>query len=104
MSYLFISLLFIALGALIKYGKMYFLLAGYNTMSAKEKANYRIEKAAQLFWRVMLYMGGVIILGQVIEMYIGWPVGDYFFWASILSGLPYLLWKSNSRSYFRNQL
>ena len=31
------AIIFIVLGVLIKYGKMYFLIAGYNTMSKKEK-------------------------------------------------------------------
>ena len=32
-----IAILFIVLGILIKYGKMYFLIAGYNTRSKEEK-------------------------------------------------------------------
>ena len=36
------AILFIVFGILIKYGKMYFLIAGYNTMSKEEKEKYNI--------------------------------------------------------------
>ena len=38
-----VAILFIVLGILIKYGKMYFLIAGYNTMPKEEKEKYNIE-------------------------------------------------------------
>ncbi|MDO6595777.1 DUF3784 domain-containing protein [Oceanihabitans sp. 2_MG-2023] len=31
------------MGTLIKYGKCYFLIAGYNTMTNEEKEKYHIE-------------------------------------------------------------
>lgn len=34
-----VAILFIVLGILIKYGKMYWLIAGYNTMPKEEKKN-----------------------------------------------------------------
>ena len=34
------AILFIVFGIFIKYGKMYFLIAGYNTMSKEEKEKY----------------------------------------------------------------
>lgn len=44
-----IAILFIVLGVLIKYGKMYSLIAGYNTMPKDEKENYYITE-----------MGGIV--------------------------------------------
>lgn len=43
------AILFIILGILIKYGKMYFLIAGYNTLPAKKKATYDINGLQQYF-------------------------------------------------------
>jgi len=51
------AILFIVFGILIKYGKMYFLIAGYNTMSKEEKEKYNIEKIATVFRNVMFGMG-----------------------------------------------
>jgi len=44
-----VAFIFILLGIVIKHGKMYFLIAGYNTMSKEEKAKYDIEGIATLF-------------------------------------------------------
>ena len=43
------AIIFIVLGILIKYGKMYFLIAGYNTMPREEKEKYNIAGIATLF-------------------------------------------------------
>ena len=56
------AILFIVFGILIKYGKMYFLIAGYNTMSKEEKEKYDIERIATVFRNVMFGMGFMIIL------------------------------------------
>ena len=47
------AIIFIVLGVLIKYGKMYFLIAGYNTMSKKEKEKYDIKGIATVFKNAM---------------------------------------------------
>ena len=57
------AVLFVVLGALIKFGKMYFLIAGYNTMSKEEQEKYDIEGIAHVFWNAMAGMGLLIILG-----------------------------------------
>jgi hypothetical protein len=44
-----IPIIFILLGILIKYGKMYFLIAGYNTMSKAEKEKVDIKGIATVF-------------------------------------------------------
>ena len=49
-----IGMIFIVIGVAIKYGKLYNLIAGYNTMTEEEKANYNIEKVANLFMWVMV--------------------------------------------------
>ncbi len=39
-----IAIFFIILGIVVKYGKMFSLIAGYNTLPEKEKAKYDIEE------------------------------------------------------------
>lgn len=57
------AMVFIALGIAIKYGKMHFLMAGYNTMSKEDKAKYDIEGISSVFRNVMFGMALIIILG-----------------------------------------
>ena len=94
------AIIFIILGILIKYGKMYWLIAGYNTMPKEEKEKYDLDGIATVFRNVMFGMALTIILGYFIA---NWTeksvIQDYAFGASIGIGIPYLLVKSNSRKY-----
>ena len=93
-----IAILFIVLGILIKYGKMYFLIAGYNTMPKEEK--YNIEGIANVFRNVMFGMALIIIIGFLVAKWTeNSKVENYSFWASMIIGIPYLLIKSNSKKY-----
>ncbi len=60
------AIIFIVLGVLIKYGKMYFLIAGYNTMSKKEKEKYDIKGIATVFKNAMFGMAFMIIIGYFL--------------------------------------
>ena len=95
-----IAILFIALGILIKYRKMYFLIAGYNTMSKEEKEKYDIEGIARVFKNVMFGMAFIIIVGFLVSKWLGNPeIENYSVLASVITGIPYLLIKSNSKKY-----
>lgn len=92
--------IFIVFGILIKNFKLYNLIAGYNTMSVEKKATYNIEKIAALFRNVFFAMAFIIIAGYVLskitENYI---IENISFYTALLIGIPYLLIKSNSKSY-----
>ncbi|PIV16936.1 MAG: hypothetical protein COS42_07415 [Flavobacteriales bacterium CG03_land_8_20_14_0_80_35_15] len=95
-----IAIIFIILGILIKYGKMYWLIAGYNTMPKDEKEKYNIEGIANLFRDVMFGMALIIIVGYFITKLTENPnIQNYAFWTSMIIGIPYLLIKSNSKKY-----
>lgn len=95
-----IALLFIVLGILVKHRKMYFLIAGYNTMSKKEKGNYNVEGIATVFRNAMFGMAFVIIAGSFIAAFTEHSnIQAYAFWASLMIGIPYLLIDSNSKKY-----
>ncbi len=92
--------LFILLGYLIYYRKMFFLIAGYNTMSDKEKAKYKIEKIALVFRNVMFGMAILILLTYPISIYL--DVQELQFYSlgiALTLGIPYLLFKTNSKEY-----
>jgi hypothetical protein len=94
------AIIFIILGILIKYGKMYWLIAGYNTMPKEEKEKYDIEGIATVFRNVMFGMALIIIVGYFIANFTESPnIQDYAFWASMAIGIPYLLIKSNSKKF-----
>jgi len=94
------AILFVILGILIKYGKMYFLVAGYNTMTREEKEKYDIEEIATLFKNVLFGMALIIFSGYFInKLSENSNIQDYAFWTSIIIGIPYLLIKSNSKKY-----
>jgi hypothetical protein len=95
-----IAILFILLGAAIKYGKMYFLIAGYNTMPAKEKAKYDIKSIANLFRNVMFTMGGLMLVANLAAYSFDMPeIEGYVFYPTLCIGLLWLIIRSNTKKY-----
>lgn len=100
---LLVAFLFILLGILVKYGKMYNLIAGYNTMPEKEKKQYDIEGIATVFRNTMFGMALIILAGYALENWMGYENGAiYALMISIVTGLPYLLVRSNSKAFRNN--
>lgn len=94
------ALFFILLGALIKFGKLYFLIAGYNTMPAEEQEKYDIEGIATVFWNAMLGMGLLLILGYFLAQNLDIKNLEFaLFMFIVLGGCAYLLVKVNSKKY-----
>jgi magnesium-transporting ATPase (P-type) len=94
------ALIFIILGIVIKNGKYYNLIAGYNTLSKEEKAKYNIEKIATLFRNVMFFMAAIILIGYIISRYIeNEQITFYTIIGVTVIGTTYLLIKSNSKAY-----
>lgn len=87
-------------GAAIHFGKLYFLIAGYNTLSKMEKDKVDIQGIGKLFWFVMLAIGliisGIDALSMVVEMGV---FKEYLTWSTIGVGMAFLLLKSNSTKY-----
>jgi len=94
------AILFIVLGALVKYGKMYFLIAGYNTMSSSEKEKINVEAVADVCRNGMFGMAFMIIVGYLISEFTGdQSIQRIVFFAAIFIGLPYLLVASNLKKH-----
>lgn len=95
-----IAILFIVLGIVVKYGKMYSLIAGYNTMAAEEKKKYDVEGIATVFRNAMLGMALIIVVGYFAAGWLENPdIKRIAFFSSLLIGIPYLLIKVNSKKY-----
>jgi hypothetical protein len=83
---------------------MYFLIAGYNTLSNEEQLKFKIEEMATLYRNVMLGMGIVIIIGDFIADYQQNPaIEKYTFFGVLAIGILYLVVQSNSKKYKKNQ-
>lgn len=99
-----VSAIFLVLGILIKYYKMYDLIAGYNTMSKEKQAQYDIEGIATVFRNTMFIMAFIQIAGYVASY---WFESKKFevlvLFVSLAIGLPYLLVLTNSKKYKINK-
>ena len=91
----------IILGIVIKHGKMYILIAGYNTMPEKKKKNVDISGFASLMRNCFVLMGLMIIVGHYTLFYLGLiKLTDFLILISILIILPILIIKG--RKYDKN--
>lgn len=94
------AIIFIVLGCLIKYAKLYNLIAGYNAMSKEEKQKYDIQGIGNLFWVVMLFMAAIMILGYLLSLiFNNQNMEIVCFFIALIVGIPYLLIQSNSKKY-----
>ncbi|WP_445383087.1 DUF3784 domain-containing protein [Robiginitalea sp. IMCC43444] len=97
-----VAFIFILIGILVKYGKMYFLIAGYNTLPKEEKEKYDIAGIATVFRNTFFGMALIIIAGYFLARYLNMPDLEWIsLFASTLLGLPYLLIRVNSDRYKR---
>lgn len=95
-----IAIFFIILGIAIKNGKLYFLMAGYNTLPAEEKKKYDVEAIASVFRNAMFFMAFVISVGHYISEWLELPaIKFYSFYGALLVGIPYLLIGSNRKKH-----
>ena len=94
------AIIFIIIGILIKYGKMYFLIAGYNTMTKEEQEKVDIVGISNVFRNALFGMAFVIILGYFAAQYFeNENIEIATFVAATVIGIPYLLIESNSKKY-----
>ncbi|WP_047549746.1 DUF3784 domain-containing protein [Psychroserpens sp. Hel_I_66] len=95
-----IAAIFIILGILTKYGKLYFLIAGYNTMPKEDQKKYDIKGIATVFRNAMFGMALLMLLGFGVSKWLNNPeIESYAVFVSIIIGVPYLLIASNSGKY-----
>jgi len=100
MTTLIIGIVLIIAGLLIKYGKMYFLIAGLNTMNHKQRAEYNLEKIGTLFRNVLSLMGICMIIGNLLTRHFENYLFDLFFIVvPVITGCIILIYKSNSDEY-----
>ncbi len=81
------SILLLAIGISIKYGKAYWLISGYNTMSSEKKKNVNVEQLGKrmgdfcIFLAVLIFL---IIMSLVFELFILTVIGAVLFISGII--------------------
>lgn len=101
---LFVALLYILLGILVKYGKFYNLIAGYNTMPEAQKKQYDIEGIATVFRNAMYLMALIIVLGYLLGLWLdNSKMALYALFIASAIGIPYLLIRSNAARYRKTE-
>lgn len=94
------AIILITLGILIKYGKMHFLIAGYNTLPKKEKAKYDIEGIASVMRNALFGMALFIIIGYCISKYTNNPlVASAIVTIGTIVFVLYAIIEANSKKY-----
>ena len=97
---LFVGLFFFLLGALVKYGKLYMLMAGYNTMSVSEKKQYDIKGIANVFRNGMWIMAVIICASVALSWYFAnQKLEMYGLVVATAIGIPYILLVANSNRF-----
>jgi hypothetical protein len=100
MTTLIFGIVLILVGLLIKYGKMYCLIAGLNTMNHKHRAEYNLEEIGTLFRNVLGLVGIFMITGNLITRHFGNNLFDLLFTlVPALVGCIALLAMLNSDKY-----
>ena len=95
-----VAVIFILAGALVKFGKMYFLIAGYNTLPKEERKKYDAAGIATVMWHGLLGMAIIIVIGHFATKWLDNPqIEVYTMFGALLVGMPYILIKANSSKY-----
>lgn len=94
------AIILIILGILIKYGKMHFLIAGYNTMPKKDKTKYDIEGIASVTRNALFGMALIMIIGYCISKYANKPqVESIMVTIGAIVFVLYAIIEANSKKY-----
>lgn len=101
---LYVALIFIILGIAVKYGKMYHLMAGYNTLPEKERRKYNAKGLAAILANTLFSMAVIIVGGVLAGSWLNNPeIERYTFYPTLAVGISYLLIKSNSGKLKRSE-
>ncbi len=103
---LFAAIILILLAILIKFGKMHFLVAGYNALSREQKKIYDIKRIANWTSCYLFFLGIILIIGYFIERKVGankWI--DWIIFSTVLFGFiqGILIYKNSVSKQSKNK-
>lgn len=91
--FLFLTLLFIIIGVLIKHFKCYWLIAGYNTASDEEKKKVDVVGLSRLMGNFCFFLGGLFFILGILGYY-GSDIGTIAIYPLIFASIIYLIIKA----------
>jgi len=91
----FIPIIFILFGILIKYFKQYWLIAGYNTASKKEKEKIDIEKLGSFIGNSMFLLAAINLSGYLLR-YLGYKLLGDLTWGLFIIVIVFIVIKGQS--------
>lgn len=93
-----IAALFVIIGILIKYGRMHYLIAGYNTMSPEEQAKYDIEGIASVFRNAFFAMAIMVLILPLFPFGLNESTTHFVsIMLSVFIGVIYIVVRINSK-------
>ncbi|SCX92204.1 DUF3784 domain-containing protein [Alkaliphilus peptidifermentans] len=93
--FLFTPMLLILFGILIKYFKQYWLIAGYNTASKKEKENIDAEKLGAFIGNVMFVLAAINLSGLLLR-YLGYRLLGDLTWGLFIIVIIFTVFRGQS--------
>lgn len=97
-----LSALFAGLAAALRYGKAYWLISGYNTMTAEQQRNVDVEGLARFLANALFVAAGVIATATVLVLAGLWIVGAVLAGMLFVPGLVFLM--IQAQKFDRNAL
>lgn len=99
---IFVGILLIIFGILIKYFKFYWLISGYNTMSKEKRKNVDTEGLGRFMGNFLFLLGGILILGAILIFTGNKTIGIIIATFSPFIITPYMIIKA--QKYDKNSL
>ena len=93
MLHIVLALLMFVLGYLIRYKRLSWLIAGYNTSSKEEKDTYDVAALSAGVGNLMFLLGGTLLVAAIGQLLgLGWAIlaGWVLFVAVMVAALVYM--------------
>ncbi len=97
-----LAALFAGLAAALRFGKAYWLISGYNTMTAEQQKNVDAEGLARFLANALFVAAGVIAVATALVLAGMWMVGAILAGLLFVPGLVFLMIRA--QKYDRNAL
>lgn len=97
-----LAVLFAGLAAALRFGKAYWLISGYNTMTAEQQKNVDAEGLARYLANALFVAAGVIAVATAFVLAGLWMVGAIFTGLLFVPGLVFLMIRA--QKYDRNAM
>lgn len=97
---LVLAVLFVAIGGLIKYGKLYHFIVGFTYMPERERRRFNFDQIATVYRNTFFGMAAMVFVGYLITKFLNITSIEYTaFIVALIIGIPYLVFETFSKKY-----